>query len=234
VFAALLYKALLGDLTATLLHDANNPITAILNYARLLQMRDIQPQEREEFAKSIMTEGERIAELTHCLKLLARPKSSESRGANLNDALSLAIYLYKTRFRHDGITVEFQSGLTLSNAKLSLPDLLQIILPLFEQARQALNASDFSPATEKILRCCLSQTTDDKNDRQRITFIHNGMSQTSSGLNLFNHLFSTTASKEQVKLIETMTQVFLAKRNCKIEVERQADGWTVMHLEVPA
>jgi len=233
-FIPLLHKALLGDLTASLLHEINNPITAILNYARLVQLHGVRAEEFEEIAGSIVAEGERIAELTRRITPLARPKSLDGRGANLNDALELAIYLYKTRFRHDGIAVEIQSGQTLPDTKLFMPDLIQIILPLLEEARQALNARGFSSETNKIIRCRLSQINVDKNNWQRLTLIHNGIQQNEVSVNLFRHLYSNVECEEQIKLAATITQALLEKLDCKIGVERQTDGWMAMHLYLPA
>jgi C4-dicarboxylate-specific signal transduction histidine kinase len=230
----LLNTALLGDLTASLLHEINNPITAILNYARLLQMRHFQPEEAEEFAKSIVAEGERIAELANRLTPLARPTSFANAGARLQEALSLALSLYKTRFRYDGIIVESQPDPNLPATQFSLPGLMQLILPLLELARQALNARIVAPATNKILRCYLSAANGEENNAQRLTLIHNGMLQSGADLTLFRHLFKNAASEMQMRWAATITQALLAQLNCKIAAEQQAEGWTAIHLNLPA
>jgi len=233
-FLLLLNKALLGDLIASLLHEINNPITAILNYARLLQIQHFQPEEVEAFAQNIVAEGERIAELTHRVTRLARPPSVEEHRTKLHEALSLALRLYETRFRHDGIIVEIQSGVALPDTKLPMTGLMQIILPLLEQARQALNSRDSASEIDKIIRGGWLEVNHDGKNGQRLTLSHNGISPAGAPLNLFRHLLPASRQEEQNELAAALTQALLAKLSCKIVVERQTDGWTAWHLDVLA
>jgi C4-dicarboxylate-specific signal transduction histidine kinase len=223
----LLRRILLGDLTASLLHDLNNPLTAILNYARLLQMGQFQREESEAFAKSIVGEGERIAAMTNRLRALA----ADGCGAKLREALTLALDLCQTRFRYDGIAVELPAGPNLPNTKLSLAGLLQMILPLLEKARQALNSRAMTPESEKMLRCILTESA---NCRQRLTLTHNGISSPEAGLNFLSPLFSNSRPPEQSKIAEELTQALLNSFNCKIAVEPTVNGWTALHLDIPA
>lgn|GEM_PF-2894262 len=233
-FLFLLNKALLGDLTASLLHEINNPVTAILNYARLLQIQHFQPEEVEAFAKNIVAEGERIAGLTHRVSRLARPPAFEEHRAKLHDALSLALRLYETRFRHDGISVEMQSAAALPDTNLPLNGLMQIILPLLEQVRQALNARGSASEADKILRCGWLEVNHNGKNGQRLTLSHNGMSPDGAPLDLLGHLLPASRQENENELPAAMTQALLAKLNCKIVVERQADGWTAIHIDLPA
>jgi len=223
----LLHRILLGDLTAGLVHDFNNPLTAILNYARLLQMRQFAPEEIDEFAKSIVLEGERMAAMTNRIGALA--VAPAGRCVKLQEALTLALDLNKTRFRHDDIVVELPAGQNLPNAKLSLAGLLQLILPLLEQARQALNAR--APEAEKTLRCIINES---ENRRQRLTIAHNGISSPEAGLNFLLSLFPNSPRPEQSQIAAEMTQALLNGCDCSIAVESHGDGWTAMHLDIPS
>lgn len=224
----LLRRIGLGDLTASLLHDLNNPLTAILNYTQLLQMRQLAPEEIEEFVKNIMTEGERMAAMTARLRALT--VAPDGRRAKLQEALGLAFDLLKTRFRHDGIEVEQSAGQNLPNTNLSLADLLQLILALLEQARHALNAHT-TPAFEKRLRCFI---TSSENRRQRLTISHNGLSSPDAASNFLLALFPYPQQQEQIQVAAAMTQALLISCNCKIVVELLANGWTALHLDIPA
>jgi C4-dicarboxylate-specific signal transduction histidine kinase len=232
--AHLLWKASLGDLTASLLHEINNPVTAILNYGRLLQIQHFQPEEVESFAKNIVAEGERIAELAYRVARLARTPAWEEHRSKLQDALSLALRLYETGFRHDGIVVEMQSAAALPDTNLPLKGLMQIILPLLEQARQALNSRGSAHEADKILRCGWREINPHGKNAQRLTLSHNGMSPDSTLVNLFRHLLPASHQEDKNGLQVVMTQALLAKLNCKIVVERQADGWTAIHIDLPA
>lgn len=219
-------RILLGDLTASLIHDLNNPLTAILNYARLLQMRHFSPEEIDEFAQNILTEGERMAVMTSRIRPLAASRAPEGRGAKLHEALTLALDLSKTRFRHDAIEIELPVGQNLPNTKLALADLLQMILPLLEQVRQALNGC--APESAKQLRCAINES---ENHRQRLTLTYNGAP---SPANFFPALFPNSPTPAQIQIAETMTQALLHNCNCQLTVELPASGWTALHLDIPA
>lgn len=225
----LLRQLLLGDLTASLLHDINNPLTAILNYARLLQMTQFQPEEIAEFAKSIAAEGERMAGMTSRIGVLAIETRAEGRSARLYEALALALEFNKTRFHHDGIAVEMPGEPNLPNTKLSLARLLQLILPALEQARQALNA--LPPETEKKLRCIL---TENAGHRQRLTITHNSACSPEMGTNFLRALFPHSLQPEQTQVTEVMTRILLNQFHCHASVETLADGWVALHLDIPA
>jgi C4-dicarboxylate-specific signal transduction histidine kinase len=224
----LLNRILLGDLTASLLHDLNNPLTAILNYARLLQIHPLELEEIETFAKSILVEGERIAALTNRLGALAVAPAPNGRGAKLHEALTFALDLNKTRFRHDGVVIELPAGQNLPNTKLSITSLLQMLLPLLEGARQALNA--LAPESEKLLRCIVTGT---ETHQQRLTIAHNGISTPGPELSFLLPFFSNSQRTEQIKIVAEMTQALLHSLNCKITVESPGPGWTALHLDIP-
>lgn len=221
----LLQQCLLGDLTASLLHDLNNPITAILNYARLLQMSPFQPEEIAEFARSIAAEGERMAEMTGRARVLAL----EAQGAaKLDEALALALELNKTRFRHGGIAVEIPQAPNLPNTKLSLAQLLQLILPILEQAHRALSA--LPPEAEKKLCCLLTATA----GQQRLTISHNGIDRPEATANFLGALFPQPPQPEQLSVAEAMTRALLAQLDCSATLAPSADGWVILHLDLPA
>ncbi|MCG3119970.1 MAG: hypothetical protein ALAOOOJD_02530 [bacterium] len=232
----LVAKILLGDLTATFLHDLNNPLTAILNYARLLQMPDFQPGEAEVFARNIVAEAERLAGLTGRIAALARPQPLEEQGAKLEEALNRALMVYETLFRHDGIIVETQSDKKLPNTQVHSAGLQQMILPLLAQARQALNGCDNASGITKSIRCVVSAGNDDKGrNTQRLSLFHNGKSpRGGTPLNLFDTLFFKAPTTAQSELMAALTHALLTQYHCNIVVESTAEGWTAIHLDLPA
>ena len=228
-FLPLLRQLLLGDLTASLLHDLNNPLTAILNYTRLLQMTPFQPEETAEFTKSIAAEGERMAGMTSRIRALAIETRVEGRSAKLHEALTLALAFNKTRFRHDGIAVEMPGEPNLPNTKLALGGLLQLLLPALEQGRQALKA--LPPETEKKLRFIL---TENATHRQRLTITHNGACSPEMGANFLRALFPHSLQPEQIRIAAAMTRILLNQFHCHASVETLANGWAALHLDIPA
>lgn len=230
----LVAKILLGDLTATFLHDLNNPLTAILNYARLMQMPDFPPGEAKVFVGNIVAEAERLAGLTGRIAALARPQPLEAQEAKLEEALNRALLVYETLFRHDGIIVEIQSDQTLPNTQVHSAGLQQMILPLLAQARQALNGCDNAPEITKSIRCVVSAGNDDKGrNTQRLSLFHNGKPpRGGTPLNLFDSVFFAAPTATQRELTAALTQALLTQYHCNIVVESTAEGWTATHLDL--
>lgn len=228
-FLPLLRQWLLGDLTPSLLHDLNNSITAILNYARLLQMSQFQPEEIAEFSKNIAAEGERMAAMTNRARPLALESRSDDHGAKLHEALALALEFNKARFRHEGIPVEMPDEPQLPNTKLALASLLQIILPALEQARQALKA--LPAETEKKLRCTL---TENAAHQQRLTITYNGACFPKMEINFLSALFPHPPKPEQTQITAAMSRALLNQFCCHANIETFEDGWVALHLDFPA
>ena len=228
-FLPLLRQWLLGDLTASLLHDLNNPITAILNYARLLQMSPLQPEEIAEFARSIVAEGERMAAMTNRARPLMMELRREEHGAKLHEALALALAFNKARFHHDGIAAEMPDEPRLPNTKLALASLLQLILPALEQARQALQT--LPPETARKLRCTLTESAA---HQQRLTITHNGACSPEMGVNFLSAFFPYSPKPEQIQITAAMSRALLNQLCCHANSEIFENGWVALHLDFPA
>jgi len=230
IFMPLLRSALLGDLTANILHDINNPLTAILNYARLLQMGQFSPEEKDGFLKGLVAEGERIFALSNLMSRMLPPQESAEVGANLPELLDLALHLLRTRFRQDGIVVEYQPHHILTKTPTRFTGGAQILLLVFEKIRRELNAPHLAPTSIKTIRCEWHTTA----HHQSLQFIYNlVLPQPQASINLFDHWLAGLPEKESTQFGLEMTQAVLRQADCKIAVRPQAEGWTAIQLDFP-
>jgi PAS domain S-box-containing protein len=128
----------IGTLASGIAHEINNPLTGIINYAELIERRIDDPQLRE-FARGIMSEGNRVAEIVRGLLSFARQETTERRSAQMPDVLRTTLALIGSVLRHDQIRVEEDIARGLPVVRCNPQQIQQILINLLTNARDALN-----------------------------------------------------------------------------------------------
>lgn len=142
----------LSRLAGGLIHEINNPTTSILNYARLLQMKNISSAETREFTQSIVEEAERMAGLTHNMQLSMGDDAAKVQHVSLNQLLSTVLDLYRSRFSRDRIIIEHVFDNALPEAFCRKDHIVVALILIIQNARLALTTRFADEGNEKILR----------------------------------------------------------------------------------
>jgi hypothetical protein len=143
------------------------------------------------------------------------------------------LQFYDTRFRNDGIVVQCDLAKSLPETSLVLEALQQILLLFLEQVRLAVNSTDLSQETGKILRFHGNEVHCHDKNWLRLSAVHHGLPRMSNEpLNLFSHLLPSPPQKEHTSLSVAITQALLSKFDCKIETEPRV-GEGALHLYLP-
>jgi PAS domain S-box-containing protein len=95
----------IGTLASGIAHEINNPLTGIINYADLVERRIEDPQLRE-YARGIMSEGNRVAEIVRGLLSFARQETAERRRASMPDVVRATLELIGSVLKRDLIRIE--------------------------------------------------------------------------------------------------------------------------------
>ena len=92
--------ASLGQLSATVAHELNNPISGILTYSKLLQKKlnkeNLSPQEKEQILKElklIESESARSGDIVKNMLLFSRQEAVEMKPKQINQVIDSAIEL---------------------------------------------------------------------------------------------------------------------------------------------
>jgi signal transduction histidine kinase len=93
-----------GEMIAGVAHELNNPLTAILGYAQLLQSLD-GPAEFKEYATSIRQETDRCRKIVENFLSLARRNGSEKTSCDVNEILTMILNLKKHTLNQHGVQV---------------------------------------------------------------------------------------------------------------------------------
>ena len=145
--------ASLGELSAGVAHEINNPLNGVINFAQLLKD---EPVERTKFEHQmidgIIDEGGRIAEIVRGLLTFARHDENEPRQINLAEMINTSIALFGRQFAKDRVRVEIDIVPDLPPVRGDVSRLRQVIVNMISNAHYALKGKSAAPGEEKLFR----------------------------------------------------------------------------------
>lgn len=132
--------AALGEMSAKIAHEVNNPLGIIKNYLHLLRRVVDDPTQISEYTAIVKDEIDRIADIVAQLREFQRPATMEMRPVDVRDVADQTIRLTERQLQSSSITIErhYDRGpyLVLGRAD----SLKQVFLNLIINARSAMGA----------------------------------------------------------------------------------------------
>ena len=224
--------ASLGQLSATVAHELNNPIAGILTYSKLIQKKlakagDAVPDadEVKKFLKMIETESARSGDIVKNLLLFSRQGSIDKKPHNLNSIIDDAIELVNHHLELHNIVLhkEYQSDLPLVNIDQNL--IKQALIALFVNGVEAME--DEGTLTVK---------TDHLDNENAVNFYikDNGKGIAEEILpNIFEPFFTTKNAVKGVGLGLSSVFAIVEKHEGKISVESEVNIGTTFIVKLP-
>ena len=142
-----------GTLAAGVAHEINNPVQAISNYAEVLARHPDDAQMVREFAPAVGREAERIAEIVRSLLGLARQGSDGISTVRVDHVWERALVLVRTLLQKEGIVVRVEVAPDLPVVRCRPTQVLQILINLLVNARDALTDSARGPEKARQVTC---------------------------------------------------------------------------------
>ena len=145
--------ASLGELSAGVAHEINNPLNGVINFAQLLKDEPVKRTEFEhQMIDGIIDEGGRIAEIVRGLLTFARHDENEPRQINLAEMINTSIALFGRQFEKDGVRVEIDIVPDLPPVRGDVSRLRQVIVNMISNAHFALKVKRIAEGEEKLFR----------------------------------------------------------------------------------
>ena len=145
--------ALMGEMTASVAHELNQPLTAIANNAsaarRFLARGNIDPAFLQRLLEDMVTDSQRAGEVIRGIRALVRKEKSDSSVLNLNAVITDTLRLVSSDIlmRECVVTTELEHE--LPQVEASPVQMQQILLNLIMNALDAVEA--LPPAQRRII-----------------------------------------------------------------------------------
>lgn len=222
--------ASIGELSAGVAHEINNPLNGIINFAQLLKDEE---QPRSEFEQQmidgIIDEGERIAKIVRGLLAFARAEGQELRPVHFADSIKTSIALFGRQFEKDDITVEIDLAPDLPFVRADGSRLRQVVVNLISNAHHALKAKPDSEG--KVFRITARRA----GRNVRVEFYDNGVGIKRQDLSkVFDPFFTTRRETGGTGLGLSVSFGIIRDFGGTIKVESEEGKFTRFIIELSA
>lgn len=231
--------ASLGELSAGVAHEINNPLNGIINFAQLLKD---EPVERSRFEgqmiDGIIDEGGRIAEIVRGLLTFARHDENEPRQINLAEMINTSIALFGRQFAKDGVRVEIDIVPDLPPVRGDVSRLRQVIVNMISNAHYALKAKR-APIEEKLFRITARPVEKTAGGRShgtvvRLEFYDNGIGINRKDIpRVFDPFFTTRRDSGGTGLGLSISFGIVKDHGGVITVASEEGRYTRFQIELP-
>jgi C4-dicarboxylate-specific signal transduction histidine kinase len=147
---------MLGEMTASIAHEINQPLGAIVNSASAC-LRWLTAQKLEEAERSlarVIAEGQRAGEIIARVRALAKKAPPQKDWIDIDETIQEVLALARTEVQRSGIALETRLSDDVHHVPLILADriqLQQVILNLIMNAIEAMSGAGDGPR-ELVIR----------------------------------------------------------------------------------
>jgi len=127
----------IGEVAAGIAHELNNPLTAVLGYAQLLQKAEV-PEDVKKDLRRIQEQAERAAHIIGALLDFARQRPPARREVNINEIIEQSLDLQSYEMEVENIQVKKELDPDLPATAGDPYQLQQAFLNIIVNARQAM------------------------------------------------------------------------------------------------
>lgn len=223
--------AVLGELSGSLAHELNQPLTAILSNAqtaqRLIARGSYNVAELQEILEDIVEDNHRAGAVLNGLRTLIRKEDAQYESLDINQVVADVLHLVHSDLIERQIQVRTEFGDDLPTARGDRVQIQQVLINLIRNACDAMSAG-----SERPNRLVLA-TERDGHDRLSVA-----VADTGSGVpeNLHDRLFEpfVTTKAQGLGLGLTISRSILSAHDGKIWCENNASGGAIFRFSLPA
>lgn len=231
-------KASIGELTAGIAHEINNPLFGIMNYSSLLKEwvdkgnTITKDSEEYEFLEGIIKEAERISKIISNLSEFSIKSEDKSFvPTDINEVISKAEKLLSYQIRHTKINIIKEIKENLPKFMLQQFRIENLFFQMLNNSIQALqNIND----RERIIKLTISTNNTEDNNKLIIKIYDNGEGMSDDTMiRIFDPFFTTKRETKAVGLGLSTVFNIINDHNGKIEVDSQLGKWTEFTIILP-
>ncbi|MHB8880181.1 MAG: PAS domain S-box protein [Thermodesulfovibrionales bacterium] len=229
------HLASLGELSAGVAHEINNPITGIINYAQIIANMNPEGTHEHDIAKRIVREGDRIAGIVRSLLSFARERKEDKSAVQFPKIIMDSITLTETQIRKDHIQLKLTMPEDLPLVVVNPQQVQQVVLNIISNARYALNRKYPEADAEKVLDISGSEVVIDGARYVRMVFTDYGTGIPADVMEkVLNPFFSTKPVGEGTGLGLSISHGIITDHGGKLRIESREGLFTSVIIDLPA
>ena len=230
VLAHTLRVTTLGELAASLAHEINQPLAAIVTNAqataRLLDSGSAVKQDIREALRDVAADGKRASEIIRRLRVLFGKEHVPLRSLNANELTAEAISLVAYDIGRKGIDIRSAYDPALPATPVDPVQVQQVVLNLVINASEAIAAAGDGP------RVITVTTASRGADRVEISVADTGVGATSDQLERMFEPFVTTKS-DGLGMGLAISRSIVQAHGGRIWATANAERGLTVHVELP-
>ena len=217
--------ASLGVMVEGIAHEINNPLVSVVGFAEMLMQDDI-PENAREAVKTIIDNGQRIANIVNGLSAFAQQQELKRTYVNINNIVqdTLAMRAYSLETNNIEVTTQLDPALPLTMADTD--QLQQVFLNIIINAETGIKSAhgkgNLSIKTETIENTIKISFTDDGPGIPEANLAH-----------LFDPFFSTREVSQGIGLGLSVCYGIITGHNGEIHVRNGLSKGAVFTIELP-
>ena len=224
--------ASIGELSAGVAHEINNPLNCIINFAQLLRDERVARNETEQrMVAGIIEEGDRIACIVRNLLTFARQDPNLSRAVAIAQVIENSISLFGRQLERDGITLEIEIDPDIYPVRAEASRLRQVVVNMITNAHHVLKTT----IGERLFRITARNRMRAGEPVVRMEFYDNGPGVPAANRDkIFDPFFTTRRDSGGTGLGLSLSFGIIHDYGGQIWVESEEGSYTRFIIELPA
>ena len=183
----------MGELTASIAHEINQPLAAVVTNANACLRWLAGPipnlSEAREALARITRDGKRASDVIGRIRALVKKSSTEKAGLDLNEAIQEVVVLVQSEIQKSGVTLQMELAVDLPQILGNRVQLQQVILNLVMNGIEAMSAVT-NRSRDLLIRSCKYES-----DKVLVAAQDSGIGIDSQNLEKIFDAFYTTKSQ---------------------------------------
>jgi len=215
--------AAIGQVSASLAHELNNPIGVILNHVELLQSKKLTEEEEDTFLDRIHSEIVRVNRLIENLLQFSRNEMMEAKNTDVHELILQVFEIFSPICKKNGISCEITNNADTCIIRGNATLLKQLFLNLVKNAIESIQHDHGN----------LNVTLSNKNQTLLVDISDNGKGMKPSMVQKIFDPFFTSKAHPNIGLGLSLCKEIVEKHRGTIDIVSSEDNGTKITITLP-